>query len=218
MADIETRLLRYFVVLAEEQHFARAALRLDISPPTLTHQIKKLEREVGARLLDRKGNTHVLLTDAGLRFVERARDILRQVEETRIVAQQAGRGEIGRIEVGFMPSASCSGLLHRLLGAFQRDNPTIEINMHRHVPIEQIAAIVRKDLDVGFTRGPYRYPAGIEGFELYRQPMIIAVPADHPLARRKKIDPSMLKEEMFINTGPELDVGFRGHTEAIGRV
>jgi DNA-binding transcriptional LysR family regulator len=218
MADIETRLLRYFVALAEEQHFSRAALRLNISPPTLTHQIKKLERDLGARLLDRKGNTHVLLTEAGVRFLERARDLLRQIEETKIVAQQAGRGEVGRIEVGFMPSATCSGLLHRLLGGFQRANPTIEINMHRLVPMDQITGIMRKDLDVGFTRGPYRYPAGVEGFEVYRQPMILALPGEHPLARRKKIDPAVLKDEMFINTGPELDVRFWGHTEAVARV
>jgi len=218
MADIETRLLRYFVTLAEEQHFSRAALRLEISPPTLTHQIKKLERELGARLLDRKGNTHVLLTEAGVRFLERARDLLRQIEETKIVAQQAGRGEIGRIEVGFMPSATCTGLLHRVLGEFQRANPTIEINMHRMVPMDQITAIMRTDLDVGFTRGPYRYPVGIEGFEVHRQTMILALPEDHPLAQRKKLEPAMLREEQFINTGPELDVGFWGHTEAVARI
>jgi len=68
MADIETRLFRYFAVLAEERHFSRAAHRLNITPPTLTHQIKKLERLLGARLVERKGNTHVALTQAGLHF------------------------------------------------------------------------------------------------------------------------------------------------------
>jgi DNA-binding transcriptional LysR family regulator len=86
MADIETRLFRYFAVLAEEQHFSRAAHRLNITPPTLTHQIKKLERLLGARLVERKGNTHVALTQAGLRFFERAQHVLRQVEEAKTVA------------------------------------------------------------------------------------------------------------------------------------
>jgi DNA-binding transcriptional LysR family regulator len=218
MADIENRLLRYFVALAEERHFSRAALRLKISPPTLTHQIKKLERELGARLLERKGNTHVLLTEAGLRFLDRARDILRQVEEARVVAQQAARGEIGRIEVGFMPAAACAGLMHSLLDDFQRDNPAIDINLHRLVPMDQIAAMIRKDLDVAFTRGPDKYPPGLDGFDVFRQPMVVALRSDHPLARHNKIDPMLLKDETFINTGPEPDVGFWGHTEAVANI
>ena len=123
MADVETRLLRYFVALAEEQHFARAALRLRITPPTLTHQIKKLERELGAKLLDRRGNTHVVVTEAGIRFLERARDILRQVEEAKVVAQQAQRGEIGRVEVGFMPAAACAATAGRWRQSRRRATP-----------------------------------------------------------------------------------------------
>ena len=217
MADIETRLFRYFAVLAEEQHFSHAAHRLDITPPTLTHQIKKLERLVGARLVERKGNTHVALTQAGLRFFERAQHVLRQVEEAKIVAQQAQRGEVGRIDIGFMASAVCSGVLQKSLADFCRANPAIEINMRKLVPMDQIKAIMRKDLDAGFTRSPHKYPAGLEGFDVHRQPMVLALPAKHPLARRKTITPAALKEELFINTGPELDVGFLGHAEAVAR-
>jgi DNA-binding transcriptional LysR family regulator len=215
MADIETRLFRYFAVLAEEQHFSHAAHRLDITPPTLTHQIKKLERLVGARLVERKGNTHVALTQAGLRFFERAQHVLRQVEEAKIVAQQAQRGEVGRIDIGFMASAVCSGVLQKSLADFCRANPAIEINMRKLVPMDQIKAIMRKDLDAGFTRSPHKYPVGLEGFDVHRQPMVLALPAKHPLARRKTITPAALKDELFINTGPELDVGFWGHAEAV---
>jgi DNA-binding transcriptional LysR family regulator len=215
MADIETRLFRYFAVLAEEQHFSHAAHRLNITPPTLTHQIKKLERLVGARLVERKGNTHVALTQAGLRFFERAQHVLRQVEEAKIVAQQAQRGEVGRIDIGFMTTAVCSGVLQKSLVDFRRANPAIDINMRKLVPMDQIKAIMRKDLDAGFTRSPHKYPAGLEGFDVYRQPMVLALPAKHPLARRKTITPAALKDELFINTGPELDVGFWGHTEAV---
>ena len=215
MADIETRLFRYFAVLAEEQHFSHAAHRLNITPPTLTHQIKKLERLVGARLVERKGNTHVALTQAGLRFFERAQHVLRQVEEAKIVAQQAQRGEVGRIDIGFMASAVCSGVLQKSLADFCRANPAIEINMRKLVPMDQIKAIMRKDLDAGFTRSPHKYPAGLEGFDIHRQPMVLALPAKHPLARRKTINPAALKDEPFINTGPELDVGFWGHAEAV---
>jgi DNA-binding transcriptional LysR family regulator len=215
MTDIETRLFRYFAVLAEEQHFSRAAHRLNITPPTLTHQIKKLERLLGARLVERKGNTHVALTQAGLRFFERAQHVLRQVEEAKIVAQQAQRGEVGRIDIGFMATAVCSGVLQKSLADFRRANPAIDINMRKLVPMDQIKAIMRKDLDAGFTRSPHKYPAGLEGFDVFRQPMVLALPAKHPLARRKTISPAALKDELFINTGPEFDVGFWGHTEAV---
>jgi DNA-binding transcriptional LysR family regulator len=218
MADIETRLFRYFAVLAQERHFSRAAHLLNITPPTLTHQIKKLERLVGARLVERKGNTHVALTQAGLRFFERAQHVLRQVEEAKIVAQQAQRGEVGRIDIGFMTTAVCSGVLQKSLADFRRANPAIEINMRKLVPMDQIRAIMRKALDAGFTRSPHKYPAGLEGFEVYRQPMVLALPARHPLARRKTINPAALKDEMFINTGPAHDVGFWGHTEAVAGV
>jgi DNA-binding transcriptional LysR family regulator len=215
MGDIETRLFRYFVALAEEQHFSRAALRLHITPPTLTHQIKKLEAELGARLVERNGNTHVVLTEAGVRFFKHAQLVLRQVEEARVVAQQAERGELGRLEIGFMPSVAAAGLLQKFLPDFQRANPAIEINMHRLVPVAQITAIIRKDLDAGFTRSPHKYPANLDGFEIYRQPMVVALPRQHPLARCKNIKPAMLKDETFVNTGPELDVGLGGHTELV---
>ncbi len=218
MGDIETRLFRYFVVLAEEQHFARAALRLKISPPTLTHQLKKLEGELGTRLFERNGNTNVEMTEAGVRLLGRARDVLRQIDEAKFAAQQAARGEVGRVEIGFMPAASCAGQMQELLGEFQRINPAIEINLHRMVPMEQITAITRKDLDVGFTRGPDKYPAGLEGFDICRQPMVLALPSKHPLARHKKIDPAVLKDEMFFNTAPDFDVGFWGHTEVVAKV
>ena len=218
MSDIETRLFRYFVALADEQHFSRAALRLKISPPTLTHQIKKLENQLCTKLVERNGNTHIALTEAGSRFLEHARDVLRQVEEAKIVAQQAARGNLGRIEIGFIASAACAGLMQKLLGEFQRANPAIEINMHKLVPMAQITAIMRKDLDVGYTRGPHKYPTGLDGFEIYRQPILLALPSEHPLARYKKIDPAILKNEMFVNTEPELEVGFWGHTEAIALV
>jgi len=218
MADIETRLFRYFAVLAQEQHFSRAAHQLNITPPTLTHQIKKLERLVGARLVERKGNTHVALTQAGLRFFERAQQVLRQVEEAKIVAQQAQRGEVGRIDIGFMTTAVCSGVLQNSLADFQRANPAIEINMRKLVPMDQINAIMRKDLDAGFTRSPHKYPAELEGFDIYRQTMVLALPDKHPLARRKTISPAALKDELFINTGPDLDVGFWGHSEAVAGV
>src|SRR5262245_1782742 len=111
MSDIETRLFRYFVALSDEQHFGRAAVNLGISPSTLTNQIQKLEARLGARLVERRGNTHIELTDTGKRFLERARNVLREADEAEVVARQAARGEIGRIEIGFMAVAILSGAI-----------------------------------------------------------------------------------------------------------
>ena len=185
MGDIETRLFRYFVVLADEQHFGRAALQLDISPPTLTNQIQKLEKELGARLVERRGNTHVELTEAGKRFLERARNVLREAAEAKAVAQQVARGEIGRLEIGFMTVASLIGLIAECFGGFRKQNPGIELVLRAMVTIDQINGILGRTLDFGFVRPPDHYPVGLQGFVVSREPMVLALPADHPLAQQK---------------------------------
>jgi DNA-binding transcriptional LysR family regulator len=218
MGDIETRLFRYFVALAEEQHFARAASRLGITPPTLTHQIQKLERELGAKLLERKGNRQVVITDAGRRVLARAREVLRQVEETAVIARRAERGELGRLQLGFMTVVSNTGLLRSWIGAFQQANPAIDITIRRLSPIAQIAGILHNELDAGFARVPHKYPSGVRGFEIYRPRLALALPSEHHLARQKDISPAMLAREAFVSFLPELDLGFSGYTETIARI
>jgi DNA-binding transcriptional LysR family regulator len=218
MSDIENRLLRYFVAVAEEQHFGRAALHLGITPPTLTHQIKKLESELDARLLERKGNTKVLLTDAGRRFLPCARDVLRQVGEAAAIARQAGRGELGRVQLGFTTAVSGGGLLRSWIGGFSQAHPKIDVTVQKLLPTAQIAGILRNELDCGFTRMPRKYPPGVRGFEVYRQSLLLALPSEHPLARRATIRPAMLAREAFISIAPEPDLGFFGYTEAVARI
>jgi DNA-binding transcriptional LysR family regulator len=215
MSNIEHRQFRYFVAVAEEQHFSRAAVRLGISPPTLTSQIQKLESRLGVKLLVRRGNTGVVVTDAGQRFLVGAREVLRQAEETEAIARQAGRGELGRLELGFMTWIAGSGLLHSWTGPFERAHPAIEVNLHRLGPVAQITRMMRMELDACFTRAPNKYPSGVRGFEIYRQRLALALPSEHPLARHKTIDPALLAGEAFIKTTPELDMGFFGHTEAV---
>jgi len=82
----------------------------------------------------------------------------------------------------------------------------------------QITSILRNEIDAGFTRTPHKYPSGVRGFEIYRQPMVLALPSEHPLARHKAISPAMLANEAFVGFPPELDVGFFGFTEAIARI
>jgi len=141
---------------------------------------------------------------------------VREADEAVAVARQAARGEIGRIEIGFMTVVTLCGLVDKFIGGFQRANPGVEIILRQLVTIEQISAILSKDLDFGFARPPERYPSDLQGFIVHRQPMLLALPSDHPLARHNRIELSALKGESFINTAPELDVGFWKHTDAVG--
>jgi DNA-binding transcriptional LysR family regulator len=218
MSYIETRLFHYFVAVAEEQHFTRAAERLEISGPTLTEQIKKLERDLGLKLLVRRGNTPVSLTPAGMRFLAQALQVLRQVDHATAVARQAARGELGRLDIGFTTGVSFAGHLRRWLTGFRRANPAIEVATRKLIPPAQITGLERKELDAGFTRAPHKYPAGVQGFEIYREPLVLALPSEHPLARRKEIAPAMLKDEPFINSAAQPDVGFWGYTDTIAKI
>jgi DNA-binding transcriptional LysR family regulator len=218
MQDIDTRLFRYFVAVAEEKQFARASVRLGITPPTLTHQIQKLEHLLGVQLFKRRAGSTIELTEAGKRLLDHARKVLLQTSEAQLAAQQAARGEVGRIEIGFMPSATFAGIMHKCIGEFQRKNPAIEIILRQMVPMAQLNAIVRQDLNCGFMRSPFQYPTGLDGFVLERQPMVLAMPRNHPLARQKRIDPRKLRNETFVNTALELDLGFWGHSEALAEV
>jgi DNA-binding transcriptional LysR family regulator len=218
MSDIENRLFRYFVAVAEELHFANAALRLGISPPTLTQQIQKLESQLGVKLLRRKGNTKVVVTEAGQRFLADARETLRHAEQAAANARQAGRGELGRLQLGSVISLFGLDLLRSWIGAFEEAHPAIDITVRRLSPMAQITGIVRNELDAGFTRPPHKYPPGVRGFEVYRQRLVLALPGEHPLAQHKDISPALLAREAFVSIPPERDIGFFGFTEAIARI
>jgi DNA-binding transcriptional LysR family regulator len=218
MSHIENRLFHYFVAVAEERHFAQAAERLGITPPTLTHQIKKLESQLGVKLLRRKGNRKVVVTAAGQRFLARAREVLRQAEEAAAIARQAARGELGRLQLGFVTPLFGAGLLETWIGAFEQAHPAIEISMRKLASMAQIAGIRRNELDAGFARMPNEYPPGVRGFEIYRQPLVLALPRAHPLAQRQDISPAMLRREAFVSIAPELDMGFVGYTETIAGI
>ena len=108
---MEVRHLKYFVMVAEELHFSRAAARLEIAVPTLSHQIRALESELGAQLFRRKTRSAVALTHVGRRFLDEAHATLKQMEHTELVGRRAARGETGSIALGYVLSACCSGLL-----------------------------------------------------------------------------------------------------------
>jgi DNA-binding transcriptional LysR family regulator len=213
---MELRHLRYFVAVAEELHFARAAERLHITPPSLTQQIQVLEAELGVRLL-RRTKRSVELSEAGHRFIEEARKTLLQAEHTEQVGKQAGRGEIGRIEIGFTTSSACLGLVSDIIATYRSDYPKVDIRLRRMETPQQLADLSEGRLDVGFVRPPDRYPIGVTGFHVYRQPILIAMLTTHPLATVGQISCAQLAHESFIVPSVESEMGFSGYVSEIAK-
>lgn len=213
---MELRHLRYFVAVAEELHFSHAAERLHISPPSLTEQIRDLERELGATLFTRT-KRNVTLTDAGARFLEEARSTLRQAEHAAHVARLAGRGEMGRIEIGYASSAACSGLVATAVAEYRRTHPLVSLSLSSMQAARQLERLAEGRLDIGFLRTPARYPVGIAAAIIARQAVVIALPRDHKLAKSSAISPTMLAEERFLAPTFETEVGLYQHTAAIGQ-
>jgi len=216
MANIELRLYQYFVTLCDERGFSRAAERLAITPPTLTHQIQKLEKDLDVRLLNRKTKKKVQLTVAGTRFLESARDVLHRADEAEITARKAARGEVGRLEIGYMVATIYSGVVQRYIADFQKLYAAVDITLRQTPTVNLINAIMANELDAGFARLPKQYPSGLSGFVFYRAPIILALPSGHALARKAgPVNPRDLSDEPFISTSIGYDLAFTRHVESI---
>lgn len=214
MGDLETRLLRSFLAAAEELHFARAASRLQITPPTMTAHIKRLERRISAKLFTRT-NQQVQLTDAGRSFVTYAREIIHQIDEAGAVVRKTERGEIGLLELGCMFVNLFDGVIPKIVSQFRLAYPSIDVTIHHFVSMDQINAIARNDLDCGFARLPPKLPTGLHGFNVMHDSLLVAVPANHPLASAKTIEPAALRNQGFINFKFESDMAFWRQTDVV---
>ena len=212
---MELRHLKYFVAVAEELHFARAAERLNISAPTLSHQIGALETMLGAKLLTRKTKSAVALTNAGKRFLTAARDTLKQAAYAEAVGRHAARGDTGSIAVGYVFSSGCSGLVPTALASFRKSHPEVSFQLARMPTFAQFKALIDGSLDIAFARALARYPSGLAGFIIERQPFWLALPEGHPLAARKQVTPTMLIDEAFVAVSMEMEIGFWGNIAAI---
>src|SRR5271156_5527372 len=147
---IELRHLRYFVAVAEELHFGRAALRLHLAQPPLSQQIRKLEEIVGHPLFLRTTRA-VKLTAAGEVFLDRARRTLRTVQQDLTEARSIGRGEVGSLRVGFIGSGMLTPL-PAMLGRYRRKNPKADLQLREGFSAELMQALLDGALDVGFLR------------------------------------------------------------------
>src|SRR4051795_636425 len=181
IAPMELRHLRYFIAVAEELHFRRAAERLHMSQPPLSQQIRQLEEEIGAQLLSRN-QRKVELTAAGVAFLERAREILDSVEDAARQARRVQRGEGGRLAVGFVGSAMYS-FVPELLRAFRDHAPDITLRLQELGTSEQLRQLEDGRLDVGFVRLPRARPE-LTFETVLEEPVVAALPDTHRLAQR----------------------------------
>jgi DNA-binding transcriptional LysR family regulator len=196
---MELRHLRYFVAVAGELHFGRAAAKLNISQPPLSQQIQDLERELGVELLHRT-RRFVALTEAGRVFLEEARRILEEADHAVATARKAGRGEAGQLSIGF-GHASAAGILGRILSAFRERHPTVTVDLHTLHSVEQVDALVNRRIDVAFPILPVSH-RNIAAEAIGTEPLIVALPSDHPQARNRWIALADLRPESFIRLSP----------------
>ncbi len=173
---MELRRLRYFVAVAEELSFTRAAERLHIAQPPLSIQIRALEQEIGARLFDRD-QRHVYLTQAGKHLLDRARQILDSVEATKAEVRCAALGEVGALHLGYASSAMFTSSLTSAIKAFQIGFPHVLLTLHEMTSLDQFNGLHYRTLDAGILRkSEVPAPAGILVEEWYRAPAIIRSP------------------------------------------
>jgi DNA-binding transcriptional LysR family regulator len=192
---VELRQLRYFVAIAEEGSFSRAAVRLHVSQPPLSTQIRGLEEELGAPLLVRT-NRGVSLTASGQLFYEEVRAILARLESARIRMLQANRGDVGMLSVGFVSIADY-GILPPALKSFRSQFPLIEVQLHELTTDAQIRELRAARLDLGFGLAPVEEP-DLEFAMILREALVLAAPADHPAAASDTIDLRSLSKDSFI--------------------
>jgi DNA-binding transcriptional LysR family regulator len=192
---MDLRRLRYFTVAAEELNFTRAAERLHIAQPPLSAQIKQLERDLGVTLFDRSSRG-VRLTDAGRLFLEEVRRIFVQLDQTVDFVRRVGDGRIGRLALGFLPSAAHNALPGVLRG-FRERFPDVELSLQEMGPDEEVRKLHDKQIDAGFLYLPVD-ETGLEVRPILREPLVAAVPDTHPLAAETRLAMGQLAEEPFI--------------------
>lgn len=200
--DLEPRLLRYFIAVAEERHFSRAAQRLHMSQPPLSYAIRQLETGLGVLLL-RRTSRSVELTDAGRLFYRQALILLRQADDLRTLVRRVDMGLHGQLRIGFVGSMPYRGLL-TVLARLREDMPGVEHVLVEQNSHEQMEAVRRGELDFGMIhRNPL--PPGLAGRELVREPFVLCVPLGHPAssesegqARAGVVSLSAFQAEQFV--------------------
>jgi DNA-binding transcriptional LysR family regulator len=195
---MELRHLRYFVAVAEERHFTRAANRLRIAQPALSRQIRDLEAELGCALLDRL-TRNVRLTAPGEALLAEARRLLGEIERLKETTKLAADGETGTIAIGYVPWITPQ-FLFPVLRDFRRRHPGIEIDLKEMAPLDQVQALANDRLHLGFAKFMATHaPAGVQAEGISQHRMSAVLPEGHPRIRKHRPIPLIsLAGESFI--------------------
>jgi len=191
---MELRHLRYLVAVAEELHFGRAAIRLNMSQPPLSQQIRHLEDELGVKLFDRTKRA-VKITDAGKRVVNEAYQVLARMEHFSAVAGQAGEGQIGHLSVGVPGGAS--DILIKALRSLKKSSPGLHIELQFMTTGMQVEALRERKIDVGFLNLPVYEPLLVLE-KVSQEALCLAIPPEHELSKKLRIPISSLKDQPMI--------------------
>lgn len=192
---MDLRLLRYFMALAEELHFGRAATRLHISQPPLSQQIRLLEDELGTPLFERSHH-RVELTAAGAVLKQQAPLVFEQLERALDLTRQTGRGQLGELEIGMISSVMV-GVLPRALSRFRQRYPQVTWRLHEMTPAAQLTALREKRIDACVFRVGTDDPELRNELLIY-EPIRVVLPVYHPLAARNALAPADLALEPFV--------------------
>jgi DNA-binding transcriptional LysR family regulator len=197
---IELNHLRCFIAVAEELHFGRAAARLFMTQPPLSRQIRLLEEALGLALFERNSRS-VRLTEAGHAYYVDALRILSLNDQAADSARRIARGEAGQVTLGFT-AVSGYQLVPELLAAAGKSLPGITIVLKEMVSLEQVKALDLREIDLGIMRSQFA-SKGLTFQHLSREPLMVAIPAGHPLAKQKAIAARDLDGEPFVMYSPD---------------
>jgi DNA-binding transcriptional LysR family regulator len=213
---MDVRHLRAFVTIAEEMHLTRAAERLHVAQPHLTRLLHHLEEELGFCLLDRSNKRQLALTPAGETFLARITSILKQYEEAVQVARRVAQGEGGKLVVGYTAPAMFTGILPALLHVYQ-DNPEVELlprdisSLSRQTILNML---LESRLDVAFVPTATEEP-GLARELVYTDSLVVALPANHPLANQPALSLSELSQEAWIQPPRSLNPRWNDDVSAL---
>ncbi|MEP0915148.1 LysR substrate-binding domain-containing protein [Leptolyngbya sp. GB1-A1] len=193
---MELRHLRYFVMVAEELNFSRAAERLHMAQPPLSQQIRALEIELGVQLFERDKRP-LQLTHAGQAFLKQVQLVLTQVEQATQIAQQANRGETGHLAIG-VNSTVTQSVLPNILNIFQTRFPQVELILCELDSQAQIQQLKDCTIDCGFLNSPIQNNPDLNSLSILKEPLIVAIHQEHPLLSHQRIPLKALSQEPFI--------------------
>ncbi len=202
---MDLRQLRYFVAVAEELHFTRAARRVHVAQPTLSHQVGLLEKELGVTLLTRS-KRHVELTHAGRIFLNEAQRLLRSADDAVQAAQSAQAGRLGQLVVVCGPTAAYAGLLG-MLELYRRRSPQVDLHLLESLVLDAVVTVEQGNADVGLVV-PYFESSLLKRETVLELPLLAALPKSHPLAAASSVSLQQLSTDPFILFGQRRGSGF----------